>query len=154
MTTKIKLLTVQNRRLEASRTREIKDLGDGFDEIFNEIKKEGSRNRAALRQLSLATEKGLGYASEQALLEYIRFDTIEDRQIAVREAHHKTFSWIFRSSASEGSQSDENFADWLASESNIFWSKLFENTSSIILSENSKLTFKQFRVNQDRESQL
>ncbi|KAH8782029.1 hypothetical protein F5882DRAFT_499362 [Hyaloscypha sp. PMI_1271] len=119
--TKIKLLTMQNRRLEASRTREIKDLGDGFDEIFNEIKKEGSRNRAALRQLSLATEKGLGYASEQALLEYIRFDTIEDRQIAVREAHHKTFSWIFRSSASEGSQSDVNFADWLASESNIFW---------------------------------
>jgi hypothetical protein len=152
--TKIKLLTVQNRRLEASRNREIKDLGDGFDGIFNEIKKEGSRNRAVLRQLSLAAEKGLGYASEQALLDFIRFDTIEDRQIAVREAHHKTFSWIFRGSASEGSQSDVNFADWLASESNIFWSKLFENTSSKILSENSKLTFKQFRVNQDRESQL
>jgi hypothetical protein len=73
--TKIKLLTVQNRRLEASRNWEIKDLGDGFDGIFNEIKKEGSRNRAVLRQLSLAAEKGLGYASEQALLDFIRFDT-------------------------------------------------------------------------------
>jgi hypothetical protein len=88
-----------------------------------------------LRQLSRATEKGLGYASEQALLESIRFDTIEDRQIAVREAHHKTFSWILH--RSEDSQSHENFADWLASDGNLFWGKISKDEYSKTLLENA-----------------
>ena len=109
MTSKLCFLEVQNRRLEASRTKEIKDLRRGFKKIFEEIQEEGSENRAALKQLSLATEKGLGYASEQVLLRSIRFDALEDRQITVREAHHKTFSWIFEGSAA--SESSGNFAD-------------------------------------------
>jgi len=119
VTSKLHLLTMQNRRLEASRTEDIEDLRRGFKKIFEEIHEEGSENRAALKQLSLATEKGLGYASEQLLLESIRFDALEDRQIAVREAHRETFSWIFERS----SESSPNFADWLASDDGFFWGR-------------------------------
>lgn len=67
---------MQNRHLEASRTEEIEDLRRCFKQIFREVQEEGSESRAALKQLSLATEKGLGYESEQILLESIRFDAI------------------------------------------------------------------------------
>jgi hypothetical protein len=89
-----------------------------------------------LRLLTLATEKGLRYSEEQSFLDFIRFDAIEDRQIAVRAAHHKTFSWIFRSSTSTDQfQSSANFVDWLTSDHTLFWGKQFENSRTQHLSE-------------------
>jgi hypothetical protein len=120
-------LAAENRRLEINRTKELLELQESFSTIFHQIRKasqEDTTIRVPLRLLTLATDKGLGYSEEQSFLDFIRFDAIEDRQIAVRAAHHKTFSWIFRSSTSTDQfQSSANFVDWLASDHTLFWGK-------------------------------
>lgn len=124
---KLHELAAENRRLEANRTQEILELEKSFSIIFKQIQREFQKDavsRAPLRQLTLATEQGLVYSEEQSFLDFIRFDAIEDRQIAVHAAHHNTFSWIFHSSTSKDQvQNSVNFADWLASDHTLFWGK-------------------------------
>ena len=114
-----------NRRLEATRTREIDCLREDFQKLFKKIeeglKKDGAEIRT-LAQLSDAVEKGVGYSSELTILDFIRFDTIDDRQIGVRKAHEQTFSWIFRNRPSPSQpQNAQNFGEWLRSDNTLFW---------------------------------
>jgi hypothetical protein len=123
---KLHELAEENRRLEAGRTREIYHLREEVQDLFKEIAKqfggvEGARSRA-LAQLSRAAGKTVEYSSELSILDFLRFDTMDDRQVGVRKAHDKTFSWIFRTSASAGQrQSSYNFGEWLRSDHSLFW---------------------------------
>ncbi|KAE9367360.1 hypothetical protein N431DRAFT_415963 [Stipitochalara longipes BDJ] len=123
---KLHQLSVENRRLEASRTENISELREDFVKLFKQIQRdlreEGVHKEGALRQLSLAAEKGAEYSSEQIFLEFLRFDVMEDRQITVQEAHHDTFSWIFRDSiVADEIESSANFGEWLQSDDTLFW---------------------------------
>jgi hypothetical protein len=123
---KLHELAEENRRLEAGRTWEISRLREEVQDLFKEITKqfggvEGARSRA-LTQLSRSFEKSVEYSSELSILDFLHFDTMDDRQVGVRKAHDNTFSWIFRTSASAGQrQSSYNFGEWLRSDHSLFW---------------------------------
>jgi hypothetical protein len=97
-----------------------------FEQLYADMREGGAKNRALL-QLSLAADKGKEYAAEQFILEHIRFDAMDDRQIAVRPAHEQTFSWIFSNTSPESQpQSSSYFFEWLKSDETLFWGTLFE----------------------------
>jgi hypothetical protein len=114
-----------NRRLEATRTWEIDCLREDFQKLFKKIEEGLQKDGAEIRtlaQLSDAVEKGVGYSSELTILDFIRFDSIDDRQIGVRKAHEQTFSWIFRNRPSPSQpQNAQNFGEWLQSDNTLFW---------------------------------
>jgi hypothetical protein len=115
---KLQELAAENRRLEVNRTRDIDELKAEFkalfDQIQNGINGKDIMNRALL-QLSAAAEKGIEYTAEQAFLDYLRFNVMDDRHIAIRPAHAETFSWIFEGSAASTNESRPSikFIKWL-----------------------------------------
>jgi len=119
-----------NRRLDAARTHDIDCLREDFQKLFKKIEEGLQKDGAEIRtlgQLSAAVEKGVEYSSELTILDFIRFDTIDDRQIGIGKAHEETFSWIFGNQASHNQPSEnnpqnvQNFGEWLKSDHTLFW---------------------------------
>lgn len=55
----------------------------------------------------------------QAILRTLSFSQLHDRELAIPEAHRRTFEWIFDSDPN----TKTNFVEWLRSENGIFWIK-------------------------------
>ncbi|KAE8453239.1 hypothetical protein EG329_011306 [Mollisiaceae sp. DMI_Dod_QoI] len=123
---KLHELAAENRRLQGGRAKDILDLKRSFEELFYQIKS-NSHDKAPMpfpwSQLSASAEQGAQFYVEQLILESLHFDSIDDRQVAIRPPHTNTFSWIFQdgSVAVPESGSKVRFGDWLKSESNLFW---------------------------------
>jgi len=123
--TQLHELARENQRLDAGRTLEIGRLRKDFQALFKEIQiglaGESAKSKA-LTQICRAVEKGVKYSSEMSILDFLYFDTIDDRQAGVRKAHENTFSWLFQTSesASQG-QNSSNFGEWLRSDHPLFW---------------------------------
>ena len=118
-------LAGENRRLNASRTREIGNLREDVQGLFKEIEKgqadQGVRSEA-LEQVPSAAERGVEYSSELSILDLLHFDTIDDRRLGVSKAHESTFSWIFHTSELPNQhQSSCTFGEWLRSDHSLFW---------------------------------
>ena len=71
--------------------------------------------------LSLA-EEGKHVATAQKILRSLHFKTIKTRQVNVKEAHPKTFEWIFKD-PDDPLKPRTNFRQWMSSESKngIYW---------------------------------
>jgi len=124
---KIKLeeLVYESRRLETTRTEEIYRLREETINLFKQMEKrvyeEGAKTKAFV-QLSHNVERGKEYSAEQRILDFLRFDTMEDRHIGTRPAHEKTLSWIFEETLStDASQPHTNSVEWLKSDDSLFW---------------------------------
>jgi hypothetical protein len=127
-------LAIQNKNMSLERTQDIrhlkKDVDDTFLQLQQNIKDEDAKTTAWL-QLSAMAQKGNEYATEQLILEILRFDTIEDRYVTVQEAHSKTFGWIFEEHTSSGAAAHSvsnpgrpstRFEEWLtSSERSFYW---------------------------------
>ncbi|KAK1756605.1 hypothetical protein QBC47DRAFT_445306 [Echria macrotheca] len=70
--------------------------------------------------LIAAAAKGSQFAAEQAILEYLRFPSINHRHDTIAEAHGESFTWLFGSGDQE---SPSTFSDWLTcdDDSDIYW---------------------------------
>jgi hypothetical protein len=83
----------------------------------------GTSDSLFLQQSSApsSTLVSLGEAQsvEIDLLLSLRFLTIDDRYVAIPEAHKKTFQWIFKDS--DHGQPWSNFSHWLRSGEGIYW---------------------------------
>ncbi|KAL8402767.1 hypothetical protein RB596_009217 [Gaeumannomyces avenae] len=120
---KLDLLAARNDRLEAARAKDIQDLRDRLHGAYDDLKKELHRDesrRAPMSALLHVAEKEVQYSAEQAVLDKLRFNTIDDWYEGIRLAHSKTFCWVF------GTQLEEDvplssFAEWLASADDLFW---------------------------------
>lgn len=61
-------------------------------------------------------------AEEQRFLQSLRFEEIRRRWINVVSAHHETFEWVFKDTASlEHGNTKIGFKDWLLDENGHFW---------------------------------
>jgi len=123
--TQLHELARENQRLDAGRTLEIGRLRKDFQAFFKEIQydlADESAKSKALTQICRAVEQGVKYSSEMSILDFLYFDTIDDRQAGVRKAHENTFSWLFQTSesASQG-QNSSSFGEWLRSDHPLFW---------------------------------
>ena len=60
---------------------------------------------------------------EKAVLDSLRFETMQDRYHAIKDAHSKTFKWIFEPNKFEASdpRSRTGFDEWLQSSDSVFW---------------------------------
>jgi hypothetical protein len=65
-------------------------------------------------------EEGVKIAASQRILNSLYFKFIRVRQTAIKDAHAKTFQWIFESSL-DSSQPHSTFLDWLKRGKGIYW---------------------------------
>jgi hypothetical protein len=124
-------LEQQNQNLEAAREQDIiklqKAIQDSAKDISQQIQGEERRFREsamseALALLSLSAKKSIEYSAEQRILDFLRYDDMGYRQVNLRSAHDKTFSWILDSSNPTGENlCSSKFVDWLTSNDNLFW---------------------------------
>ncbi|KAJ4115871.1 hypothetical protein NW760_009213 [Fusarium oxysporum] len=56
---------------------------------------------------------------EQIFISRIRYDTIQERELTIKEAHKGTFRWIFNENNAE--TSPIGFKEWLASDGSLYW---------------------------------
>ncbi|PMD45669.1 hypothetical protein L207DRAFT_452788 [Hyaloscypha variabilis F] len=107
------------------------------------VEKEGSKTRMEIRNLleaskfvskdhearcdvissnPIETESSWNEHSkvEEMILQSLRFPTMEDRYEEIKEAHAKTFEWIFEKSNDTNRQWDD-FSDWLQHGEGIYW---------------------------------
>ncbi|KAL8310944.1 hypothetical protein RB597_001950 [Gaeumannomyces tritici] len=120
---KLDLLAAHNLRLDAARAKDIQDLRDRLHGAYDDLKKELRRDesrRAPMSALLHVAEKEVQYSAEQAVLDKLRFDTIDDRYEGIRLAHSKTFCWIFGTQL-EKDAPPSSFSEWLASAEDLFW---------------------------------
>ena len=108
---------------------QIRDLGGLRVDDIKELREEIVNSRDSIRMLqeNLATEELLAmqaklsawdvradsYRREGAILQQLSFGAMTDRREAIRDAHRRTFDWIF--------DHDNCFARWLAREEDPFW---------------------------------
>ncbi|KAK4148964.1 hypothetical protein C8A00DRAFT_19297 [Chaetomidium leptoderma] len=120
---KLDQLAVENRRLQASRTDDIKDLGAQFGRAFNDLQEEVHQQRdqdAPMSVLLGVAEKEIQYSAEQAILDKFRFDGIDDRYESIPLAHNETFTWVF-GTAGDATVPLSSFTEWLGSKRDVFW---------------------------------
>lgn len=113
-----------NRLLETTRAKDLTRLREDFTKLFDNLRKgiseEGAKTRA-FTQFSRTAERGIEYSAEQRILDFLRFSTMDDRHIAIRQAHAQTFRWIFETSPSDGPRSPTKFVEWLRSSDSLYW---------------------------------
>jgi hypothetical protein len=121
-------LEVQNYRVEAARSDDLRVLVKNIKEHFGDIEKvikemhHGGIPTKSLKELSLSAEHGIRYSAEQGILELLRFDDMEGRHANIRPPHDKTFPWIFQNSALlGGNRSASKFVEWMVSEDSLYW---------------------------------
>ncbi|KAG8165596.1 hypothetical protein KVR01_004148 [Diaporthe batatas] len=110
-----------NYRLEAHRAEEISELRTQFSDIFTSIGDNlGEANSRARTSTILlgAAAKGSRYSVEQAILEDLRFDAINDRHDTIRDAHEQTLTWLF---GTDDQCSPSTFDAWLTSDDDLYW---------------------------------
>ncbi|EMT65750.1 Vegetative incompatibility protein HET-E-1 [Fusarium odoratissimum] len=56
---------------------------------------------------------------EQIFISRIRYDTIQERELTIKEAHKGTFRWIFNDNNAE--TSPIGFKEWLVSDGSLYW---------------------------------
>ncbi|KAK4449067.1 hypothetical protein QBC34DRAFT_326556 [Podospora aff. communis PSN243] len=120
---KLDQLAAHNHQLEAGRTEDINYLKTALQEAFRQLRQElraGEAPRIPMTILLNVAEKGIQYSAEQAVLDKLRFDSIDDRYQGIPLAHYKTLSWVFGTQANAVA-SPSPFADWLASANDLFW---------------------------------
>ncbi|KAL8340959.1 hypothetical protein RB601_006862 [Gaeumannomyces tritici] len=120
---KLDLLAAHNRRLEAARAKDIQDLRGRLQGAYDGLKKElhgDESHRAPMSALLHVAEKEVQYSAEQAVLDKLRFDTIDDRYEGIRLAHSKSFCWVFGTQLEKDAPLS-SFAEWLTSAEDLFW---------------------------------
>ncbi|RYP65088.1 hypothetical protein DL771_008469 [Monosporascus sp. 5C6A] len=121
---KLDQLAAANRRLEAGRTQDIRDLKGQLKSIFKDLREELLQDESnyvpsSAIFLQLA-EKGAQYSAEQIVLEKFRFNAIDDRYEGIPSAHRNTFSWIF-APQTDSTAPLPSFAQWLTSADDLYW---------------------------------
>jgi hypothetical protein len=120
-------LEEQNRRLEASRSGDIRVAIKNIQAHFGEMERVAKGmhqdgTTQSLKELSVSAELAFRYSTEQRILDFLHFDGMEDGYASIRPAHHETFSWIFQSSALVGkSRPAPEFVEWMVSEDHLYW---------------------------------
>ncbi|KAH7240861.1 uncharacterized protein BKA55DRAFT_542169 [Fusarium redolens] len=56
---------------------------------------------------------------EQIFISRIRYDTIQERELTIKEAHKGTFRWIFKDNGT--ATSPIGFKEWLVSDDSLYW---------------------------------
>ncbi|KAF5620089.1 heterokaryon incompatibility protein het-E-1 [Fusarium sp. NRRL 52700] len=56
---------------------------------------------------------------EQVFISRIRYDTIQERELTIKEAHKGTFRWIFKDN--DTAKSPIGFKEWLVSDDSLYW---------------------------------
>ncbi|KAF5540093.1 heterokaryon incompatibility protein het-E-1 [Fusarium napiforme] len=56
---------------------------------------------------------------EQIFISRVRYDTIQERELTIKEAHKGTFRWIFNDN--KAGTSPIGFREWLASDGSLYW---------------------------------
>ncbi|KAF9770328.1 hypothetical protein IL306_012138 [Fusarium sp. DS 682] len=56
---------------------------------------------------------------EQIFISRIRYDTIQERELTIKEAHEGTFGWIFKDN--DAATSPTGFKEWLVSDDSLYW---------------------------------
>jgi hypothetical protein len=93
------------------------------DDLLN-LSADVKRNQADFGGLSdkisrLITEGGK-LATEQAILDSLRFKTMRTRHSKIVEAHKKTFDWMFEETSANGSPRPR-FVQWLRQDGGLYW---------------------------------
>jgi hypothetical protein len=104
--------------LEASTMQKLDEIRTHLVELATkerDARNDGMRNFAGLRTCILAlADEEMRVKKQQKILRSLYFYCIKVRHEAIKEAHAKTFEWIFQSSQS-------NFKEWLNSGEGIYW---------------------------------
>ena len=104
--------------LESSITNKLNEMKE---ELFSTLKSERIDHLHMLRTLLLGiAEEGSKVEKQQRILLSLKFDAIKARHNRIREAHRKTFEWIFTKPESV-IRSRCALLDWLQSGNGIFW---------------------------------
>ncbi|KAF3765236.1 hypothetical protein M406DRAFT_259767, partial [Cryphonectria parasitica EP155] len=53
----------------------------------------------------------------KSILQTLNFDQLHERELAIPEAHRRTFQWIFSSNMDQG----RSFLEWLRTQNGVFW---------------------------------
>lgn len=121
---KLDQLAAVNHRLEAGRTKDIKDLKNQLRTIFKNLRDELLQDESSYLPPSAiflqVAEKGVQYSAEQIILEKFRFNAIDDRYEGIPSAHRNTFSWIFAPEADD-TVPLSSFVQWLTSSDDLYW---------------------------------
>lgn len=111
----------ENARLSAQRSKDLEDLKNHFTNLFKgvseKMENESSREETT-SDLLRAALKGSQYSIEHAILDQLRFDTINMRQESIQTAHGQTLSWVF---GRGGHRRPATFEEWLVGDDDIFW---------------------------------
>ncbi|KAN0116846.1 hypothetical protein V8E51_002823 [Hyaloscypha variabilis] len=118
-------LLAENRRTEISISNKIdqlqREITQAVEQAYsrrNDLKGDAFATIGA-KCLDLA-EEGVRVASSQRVLRSLHFKSIRMRQNAIKEAHKKTFEWVFdEGSGSNGER--PRFLEWLISGTGIYW---------------------------------
>ena len=120
---KLDQLAAHNRQLEAGRAQDIEGLRVTLQGAFHDLRQEvrtGESWRAPMTVLLSVAEREIQYSAEHAILDKLRFDSIDDRYEGIPLAHYKTLSWVFETKP-DADASRSSFAEWLASPDDLFW---------------------------------
>lgn len=114
---RLREMAVENKRLEANRSKEINQLPQDFNSAIDRLKSnvEETNTPGAWLVLSDTARRGQAYFAEQVILQNLRFSSIEPRHEAILKEHANTFSWIFDEASST------KFVEWPKREDSVYW---------------------------------
>ncbi|ENH65780.1 hypothetical protein FOC1_g10003402 [Fusarium oxysporum f. sp. cubense race 1] len=105
---------------------DIKAMGDassaseiqaGFDALIARIHHSEAKALSDSSSIQLSPQRRQHL--EQIFISRIRYDTIQERELTIKEAHKGTFRWIFNENNAE--TSPIGFKEWLASDGSLYW---------------------------------
>lgn len=112
-------MAVENKQLGANRSQEIdqlrRDINSGFQGIKSNVEQEQEQDPGIWLVLSDTARRGQAYFAEQAILQSLRFPSIDSRHQSISKEHPQTFLWIFDETSST------KFVDWLTAEDGVYW---------------------------------
>lgn len=109
-------LAAENRRLEAHRAEEIRQLKSEFVDSFERLAMDRRRAKTLLFD---ASGKALQFSAEQAILDELHFHGIGQREASVYTAHRQTLAWVF---GKPEQSSPASFEEWLSSDDDdLYW---------------------------------
>ncbi|KFY89381.1 hypothetical protein V498_06457 [Pseudogymnoascus sp. VKM F-4517 (FW-2822)] len=112
-----------NAILEVNRAKEIQQLRQDLEKIFEEIKSPFQIKNPysqAWGQLPGAAERAKNLVAERLILNRLGYLTMEYRHQAISKEHAKTFQWIYEPTSSD-SKPWTNFVHWLEEDHGLYW---------------------------------
>lgn len=101
---KLNEMAVENKQLGANRSQEIdqlrRDINSGFQGIKSNVEQEQEQDPGIWLVLSDTARRGQAYFAEQAILQSLRFPSIDSRHQSISKEHSQTFLWIFDETSS------------------------------------------------------